>query len=204
VSEKTIGRLSQYRRILKELLDQSLGNVYSHELARRAGVSAAQVRRDLMVVGYSGNPHSGYEIVALIKSISNFLDDSQVQRVALIGVGSLGRAILSQFAGNGTRLQITAAFDTSGNASSSVVTGCRCRPIEELEQVVQGEGIKVGLIAVSSTEAQAAADRLIEVGVLSIVNLTPASIQVPDYVHVENLDITMSVERAAFYARQRD
>lgn len=204
VSEKTIGRLSQYRRILKDLQNHAMVNVYSHELARRARVSAAQVRRDLMVIGYSGNPHSGYEIIELIESISAFLDDPQVQKVALIGVGSLGKAILSHFAGNGNRLQISATFDLSETHVGGVVGGCRCHPIEELAQVAREENISVGLIAVSSADAQVAADHFIEAGVHSLVNVTPTALQVPDYVHVESLDITMSVERAAFYARHRE
>jgi len=57
VSRKTVGRLSLYRRLLDLLRDAGTMHVYSHQLAHLAGVSAAQVLRDFMAIGYSGSPN---------------------------------------------------------------------------------------------------------------------------------------------------
>ena len=74
VSRKTVSRMSRYRRLLQSLRDDGVENIYSHQLARHAVVSAAQVRRDLMAIGYSGSPNKGYDVAACIESISYFLD----------------------------------------------------------------------------------------------------------------------------------
>ena len=77
VSRKTVSRMSRYRRLLQSLRETGVESIYSHQLARHAVVSAAQVRRDLMVIGYSGSPNKGYDVTACIDSISHFLDGSR-------------------------------------------------------------------------------------------------------------------------------
>jgi len=110
VSEKTVRRLSLYRRLLGDLLAEGAQHVYSHQLAHRSGCSAAQVRRDLMVVGYSGSPGRGYEIAGLLESLREFLDAPGGQGVVLIGIGNLGKALLAYFAGRRPNLRIVAAL----------------------------------------------------------------------------------------------
>ncbi len=97
VSRKTVSRMSRYRRLLSSLRAEGVESIYSHQLARHAVVSAAQVRRDLMVIGYSGSPNKGYDVDACIASIGTFLDGAVSQEVALVGVGNLGRAVLAHF-----------------------------------------------------------------------------------------------------------
>ncbi|MBN2712484.1 MAG: redox-sensing transcriptional repressor Rex, partial [Planctomycetes bacterium] len=74
ISEKTLGRLCVYRRLLNNLKEEGIDAIYSHELADMAGGSAAQVRRDLMSIGYSGSPTKGYNIEELARSIGSFID----------------------------------------------------------------------------------------------------------------------------------
>ena len=105
-SEKTIGRLSLYRRLLDRLLGQAKTHVYSHQLAALAGGTAAQVRRDIMAVGYSGSPTRGYEIRELIRCIGSVLDDLHGEGATLVGVGNLGRAIMAYFSGRRPHLAI--------------------------------------------------------------------------------------------------
>ena len=90
-----MSRMSRYRRLLSSLRAEGVESIYSHQLARHAVVSAAQVRRDLMVIGYSGSPNRATTSDACIASIGTFLDGTARQEVALVGVGNLGRAVLS-------------------------------------------------------------------------------------------------------------
>ena len=90
VSRKTIARMSLYRRLLISLRDDGTSHVFSHQLAKLAGLTAAQVRRDFMAIGYSGSPTRGYEVGKCIESIGGFLDGPRRQDVALVGAGKLG------------------------------------------------------------------------------------------------------------------
>ncbi|HAU38656.1 MAG TPA: redox-sensing transcriptional repressor Rex [Phycisphaerales bacterium] len=203
VSEKTIGRLSLYRRLLYELRNAGEENLYSHQLAQMAGVTAAQVRRDLMSIGYSGSPTRGYDVRELGESIGRFLDSPTDQGVALVGVGNLGRAIMAFFAGRRPHLRIVAAFDTDPYKVNRVIQGVRCYSLEQMPQVVESEGIQVGILAVPAVAAQSAADTLVRAGVRGLLNFAPVPLRVPPDVYVEDIDMTMSLEKVAYFARQR-
>ncbi len=201
-SEKTIGRLSLYRRLLNRLLSEGVRSVYSHELARFAGGTAAQVRRDLMAVGSVGSPTRGYDVRDLIDHIGAFLDAPRPQGVALVGIGNLGRAIMAYFAGRRPRLSIVAAFDSDPSKIDRVIHGCRCYGIDSLAEVIGGNGISVGIITVPAREAQAVADSLVGAGVSGILNFAPVPLRVPPDVYVGDIDMTMSLEKVAYFARQ--
>ncbi|MFP4052670.1 MAG: redox-sensing transcriptional repressor Rex [Phycisphaerae bacterium] len=200
-SSRTIGRLSLYRRLLNNLLAERVENVYSHQLASMAGATAAQVRRDIMAIGYSGSPTRGYDVRQLIEAIGNFLDEPQLQGVAIVGIGNLGRALMSYFAGRRPKLAITAGFDVSPEKVGRVINGCRCYPLEELEAIVTEQGIKQAIIATPAEAAQEAADRLVRAGVRGILNFAPIPLRVRPDVYVEDLDMTMSLEKVAYFAR---
>lgn len=167
-----------------------------------AGVTAAQVRRDMMAVGYSGSPTRGYDVRALADSIGDFLDAPEGQGVALVGIGNLGRAIMAYFTGRRPRLSIIAAFDNDPTKIDRVIHGCRCYAFSELPEVVRSNKISIAILSVPSGEAQNVADVLVRAGVTGILNFAPMPVRVPPGVYVEDIDMTMSLEKVAFFARQ--
>lgn len=202
ISDRSIGRLSLYRRLLRDLLADGEQYIYSHQLAAMAGGTAAQVRRDIMAIGYTGSPVRGYDIEQLLQSIGNFLDASQTQNVALVGVGNLGRALLAYFVGRHATLSIVAAFDSDPGKANRVIHGCRCYPIDDLKEVAVANDIRLGIIAVPAAEAQSVSNLLCQAGVRGLLNFAPVRLWVPEHVYVENLDVTMSLEKVAYFARE--
>lgn len=201
--ERTIGRLSLYRRLLQQEWDRGVMNIFSHQLAAIAGVTAAQIRRDLTYIGYYGNPRLGYGVRELRESIESFLNPSGVERLALVGVGNLGRAILAYFSGRHRKLSIVAAFDNDATKIGRVIQGCRVYGMDELPEVVRENRIEAAIIAVPAPNAQAVADVLTTAGVTGILNFAPASLRVGRNVYVEHNDLTMAVEKVAYFARAR-
>lgn len=202
ISGMTIGRLSLYRRILTSLAKENASNIYSHQLAKLAGGTAAQVRRDVMSVGCAGSPTHGYNITDLTASISDFLDAPEGQRVALVGVGNLGRALLTYFNRRRPKLNVVACFDTAESKIGQVLASCPCYSMEELTGVIQRERVSVGVVTVPADDAQNVASRLCEAGVMGLLNFAPVRLNVPPGVHVENLDMSMSLEKVAYFARK--
>ena len=200
-SESAVGRLSLYRGILNRLMANGQESLYSHEMGALARVTPSQVRRDLMALGYSGSPAHGYEVRALEQSIGKFLDAPTVQNVVLIGVGNLGRAILTFFAGRRPNLKIVAAFDNDPHKVDRVICSCRCHPLEEMEGIVREQGIGLGIVAVPAEEAQSAADALVRLGVRGILNCAPVRLRMPDGVYVEDLNMAVSLDKVAYFAR---
>lgn len=201
VSPKTISRLSLYRRLLADCAAEQVDRVYSHELARCAHVSAAQVRRDIMPLGYSGTPNTGYDVQALIDNISEHIDAVGSQRVALVGVGNLGQALLSYFSiGRKSRMRVIAAFDIVPERTDRVFYGCRCYRVEKMSEIVQREQIAVGIIAVPAEAAQETAELLVAAGITGLLNFAPAPVKVPSHIFAENVDLAIKLETVAFFA----
>jgi redox-sensing transcriptional repressor len=202
ISKKTIERLILYRRILLSMDFESTEHIYSHNLANLANVTAAQVRRDLMVIGYSGTSIRGYEPKALLLALSEFLDTAQTTGVALVGLGDIGRAILHYFKGRRPKLEIQALFDIDPVKINKVYLGCRAYPIDEIPSIILEKRITVGIIAVPAFAAQDIANRLIGVGIRGILNYAPAQLDVPRGIVLENRDMMMAVEKVAYFTRQ--
>ncbi|MCP4374726.1 MAG: redox-sensing transcriptional repressor Rex [bacterium] len=201
VSEKTIGRLSLYRRLLSGLAVEQRQSIYSRELATLAGGTAPQVRRDLMSIGYSGSPSKGYVISDLIDSINNFMDNPDSTRAAVIGAGNLGRAILAYFEDRRPKLKIVAAFDNDPNKTGSDVCNCPCYDIANIKKIVKKLDISLGVITVPADTAQEVGNKLVDAGVMGILNFAPIRLQLPDNVYVERVDLTMSAEKVAYFVQ---
>lgn len=200
-SEKIIERLSLYRRVLSQLHDESATVVFSHQLAAPADVTPAQVRRDIMQLGCSGIPHAGYKIAHLLTAIEDVLDAPESQRAVLVGVGHLGLALLNYFSERWRKLRIHAAFDVDPSKGNTIIRGCPCYPFEELYARVRAWNIGIGILTVPADQAQAVADIVCKAGVTGLLNFAPVRLTAPDGVYVENVDLTTSFEKVAYYAR---
>jgi redox-sensing transcriptional repressor len=197
----TLGRLSLYRRLLIEQLAAGARQIYSHQLAGLAVSTAAQVRRDLMTIGFTGSPRKGYAIQELVDAVNAVLARSVDTSVALVGVGNLGRAILAYY-GNRQPIRFAAAFDRAPEKTGRILHGCRCYAVEALADVIARENIHVGVIAVPASEAQAVADQLVLAGVKGILNFAPVRLRVPAGLYVENVDLMMALDKVAYYAHE--
>jgi redox-sensing transcriptional repressor len=202
ISGKTIERLAMYRRLLSGLMEKGLEHFYSHQLAEFTGNTAAQVRRDIMVTGYTANARRGYAIDELIKRIDATLSVPETQKIALVGIGNLGRAILSYFNNQHSALSIVAAFDTDESRVNRVIAGCRAYPLRELRERVASEGITLGIITVPGQHAQQVAEALASAGITGILNFAPVPLNLPDSVYTERIDITTAIEKVAYFANE--
>jgi redox-sensing transcriptional repressor len=203
ISEKTIERLSLYRRVLNTLRDQGKEFVCSHELAEKCQGSSAQVRRDFMTLGCVGRRSRGYNVNELIGCIGAFLDAPSGETVALVGVGNLGRALLDYLVGRRPNLAIKAAFDTDPRKFNRTFSGCPCYPMQSLEEVVLFHHIHTAIIAVPAAHAQEVAGQLCAVGIRGLLNFAPVRLDVPEDVFVEDMDISAALEKTAYFARAR-
>jgi len=198
---KTIERLSQYRRALLMVHASGKTHIFSHEIAKIIHITAVQVRRDIMLIGYTGTLRKGYNVKELIDLIGTIIDSEAMIKVCVIGVGNLGRAIINYFSGKRTKLSIVAVFDSNADKVGKKYSGIICHDIAILNQVVKQECIKVGIITVPADQAQITADSLVKAGIKGILNYAPKSVLVPRDVHLEEYDMITSLEKVAFYVK---
>lgn len=200
IPSRCVERLSIYRRALLQDRCVAGPSVFSHQLAFACRLTAAQVRRDLMLIGYSGSPTSGYEVKRLLSSISTLLDPPQMREVAIVGMGHLGRAIAAYLANRLPKIRLSAGFDVNPDKIDATFSGVRCYPVQKMAEVMAERKIGIGILTVPSEAAQVAAEQLVHAGVTGILNFAPVCLHIAKRVHVENIDMTVALEKVAFFA----
>ncbi len=198
-----VERLCTYRRLLTDLAREGTLRVFSHNLAALEGATAAQVRRDLMTIGYSGSPARGYDVEGLLAHIDALFTPARAMRTIIVGMGRLGGALAAYFAGREGEHQIVATFDVDPQRTGRVVHGCHCYPMSELEDRLEREPATVAVIAVPAENAQEVADRLLKAGVVGLLNFAPVRLRVPPEIFVEHIDISVSLNKVAFFGAAR-
>ena len=202
VPEVVVTRLPQYIRVLNNLLAEGIQVANSQQLGEKLQVTPAQIRKDLSYFGRFGKQGRGYSVRHLLDELKQILGLNSHWDVVVIGVGRLGKAILSYpgFTPDGFRL--VAALDNDPALVGQHVEGLVVRPIEELDQVVQQLRIGIAIVAVPSSHTQEVIDRLVDCGVLAILNYAPITAQVPEGVIVRNIDPVLSLQSMTYYLAQ--
>lgn len=202
--EKTVERLSEYRRTLFECLAKGKTHIYSHELAGLHNITAVQVRRDLMLIGYSSMKKIGYDAQELIEVIGKLIDHPQGLNVAVIGMGNLGRAVTTYFTGKRAKLNVVATFDVDENKVNRVISGVKCYHIRDISKVVNQDKISIAIIASPPDTAVAIAEMVVIAGIKGILNFTTTPLSVPANVYLEEYDMITSMEKVAYFVKEVD
>ncbi len=202
--QKSIERLSQYRRILLNNLKKGKEHIYSHELASQLHFTPVQVRRDIMLIGYTGTQRKGYVIKALINRIGEILDGDSQSNAIIIGMGNLGKAITSYFNGKRTKIEIAAAFDSDEQKINRVISNVRCYHISTLKEKMDELNISIAIMTLAPEAAQEVADQLVLNNIKGILNFTSIPINIPDHIYVENYDMVTSMEKVAYFVNHNE
>lgn len=201
IPEKTIERLSEYRRTLIKCHAQGITHVFSHVLAGMHGITAVQVRRDLMLIGFSSDTKKGYDVKVLIDFINNILYSEQPMNMAIIGMGHLGQAVTKYFNGKGLKLSITAAFDVDERKVGTTIDNIPCYHIDEFENRVEEHDISIVIVTSPTSAAATLVIPIINAGIKGVLNFTSAPLNFPQGIVVENYDITTLLEKVAYFVK---
>lgn len=199
--EKTIERLSKYRRVLITLNYNQKGYIYSHELANLIHITPEQVRRDMMLIGYSGTLRRGYEVNQLIEKINSIIDGNTLQNVALVGIGNLGRAMLNYLKDKNRYLKIIACFDNDQNKIGKMCCGIPCYSINDASTHIKELKINIAILTVPTTAAIEVSEILIKASIKGILNFTTIPLKVPSNIYLEEYDMITSLEKVAYFTQ---
>ncbi len=197
----TVERLSLFRRVLLNYPVDKKPFIYSHQLAHLLKINPAHVRRDLMLIGFSGDVHKGYEISKLIKEIGKAIDCTHILEVAFVGIGDLGRTVAEYFNHKDTKLKIAATFRLNKEPTSQF-PDVKCYNISRMKEIIRKEKIELCVIAVPADFAKDISKAVIDSGVRGILNFTSVHLQVPDNIYIENYDMISKLEKLAYFTRK--
>ena len=203
IPEATVNRLPVYLRALYALADRGIATVSSEELAAAAGVNSAKLRKDLSHLGSYGTRGVGYDVEYLVYQVSRELGLTQNWPVIIVGAGNLGHALANYggFASRGFR--VAAIFDSDPLTVGTRIASQVVRHADEIESVIAGHGVSIGVIATPAAAAQAVCERLVAAGVTSILNFAPVVLIVPPGVDVRKVDLSIELQILAFHAQRR-
>jgi len=194
-----IGRLPVYLRALQRMAENGMKTTSSQELGERVGISAAQIRKDVSQFGEFGKQGTGYSISFLIDKLREILNVNRMWDVAIIGAGDMGHA-LARYQGFTNRgFRVVMIFDNDPAKIGQKVGDFTIEDIAKLVDRIRSAKIKMAMITVPASAAQAVADKLIQAGVKAILNYAPISINVPDNVHVQHIDPATHLQRMTYY-----
>ena len=203
VPPAVVNRLSMYLRELQHLIGDSKETTSSSQLGRRLGFTDAQVRKDLAHFGHFGHPGIGYRCDELVGAIRKILGTDREWRVALVGVGNLGRALLGYRGFHRQGFRLVAAFDTDSAIVGTEVEGVPIHEFSELAEIVSREQVELGLVAVPASDAQDVADQLVAAGVGGVLNFAPVTLTVPEGVSKVGVDLARELEQVTFAVANR-
>ena len=192
-----------YLRELQHLIGDGNETTSSSQLGRQLGFTDAQVRKDLAHFGHFGHPGIGYRCDELVGAIRKILGTDREWRVALVGVGNLGLALLGYRGFLRQGFRIVAAFDTDPSKAGSKIDGVPVHALSQLSEVISKERVELGLVAVPASDAQNVADQLVAAGVGGILNFAPVTLKVPDGVSKVGVDLARELEQVTFAVANR-
>ena len=197
--EVVVARLPLYVRILTRLIQEGAEVVSSQQLGEKLQVTPAQIRKDLSYFGRFGKQGRGYSVIHLLERLKLILGLNSFWNVAVVGVGRLGRAILSYPGFTPDGFHIVAAFDSNSDVVGETIAGLTVSSLEQLDEIVSSKKISIAIVAVPTEHTQGVVDRLVACGVRAVLNYAPISPQVREGVRVRNIGPVFSLQSMTYY-----
>ncbi|MBF8266909.1 MAG: redox-sensing transcriptional repressor Rex [Dehalococcoidia bacterium] len=194
-------RLPQYVRALAELLRRDVPVVSSEQLGAQLQVTAAQIRKDLSYFGRFGKQGRGYPVRYLLEELRQVLGLERRWNACLVGVGRLGRAIISYPGFTPEGFYIIAAFEENPRQVGQKLGALVIQPVSELKETIKERDIHIGIVAVPADQAQGVIDQLVRCGIGAILNYAPIGPQVPPGVRVRNIDPILALQSMTYYLK---
>ncbi len=200
IIKKNIKRLLLYRLCLIKFREMGLKKIYSYSLGKEAGITAEQIRKDFSHFKIKGRKKGGYDVDELIDRLNIIFKRNELQKVIIIGIGNIGRALSNYVCGfNERRQYIMAGFDVDP-VKTRKVYDIPVYPINMLEEFIRNNRVKIAIISVPSISAQEVCNRLVHAGIKGIMNFAPVILQVPTDVIVNNINLCDELESVIFTA----
>ncbi|WP_062051007.1 redox-sensing transcriptional repressor Rex [Bacillus sp. JCM 19034] len=200
IPQATAKRLPLYYRFLENLQSSGKQRVSSTELSEAVKVDSATIRRDFSYFGALGKKGYGYNVNYLLSFFRKTLDQDEVTKVMLVGVGNLGTAFLHYNFSKNNNTQIVTAFDVDASKIGTEVGGVTIRHLDEMKNIDPNE-ISVAILTVPVSVAQKMADQLVEIGIQGILNFTPARLDVPSSVRVHHIDLSVELQALVYFLK---
>ena len=204
IPRATAKRLSLYYRIFKRFHAEKIEKANSKQIAEAIGIDSATVRRDFSYFGELGRRGFGYDVTKLMNFFAELLNDNAITKVALVGVGNMGRALLDYRFHERNKMRIVMAFDTDDNelVGTESKDGIPIYGISQLQEKLGAEGVQTAILTVPSVRAQEVASTLVDAGIKGILSFSPVKLTLPKDVVVQYVDLTSELQTLLYFMKK--
>lgn len=203
LNRKCIIRISRYKNALNRLKALGFVKVFSGNLADAAGVTSSQVRKDFSLFGITGNRRGGYRVDELISNIHEILGKNEQQKVVIVGVGNIGKALLRYKGFESGGIKVAAAFDIDPSKYSRTYE-IPVLPLEDFRPFVQEHDIKIGILSVPEVAAHHVSEIMISAGIKGILNFAPIQLRSASDVVISNINLEVELENLIYFINVQD
>lgn len=202
-NKNIIIRLSRYKNALVRFKYMGLLKVFSDNLADSIGVTPSVVRKDFSLFELSGNKRGGYNVDDLLEKLNHILNKNEIQKVIIVGAGKLGTALLKYKGFEKEGIHIVASFDTDPSRQTKD-SEIPIMPLEEMNDFVAKNNIKIGIIAVPEMVAQQVSDMMAGAGVKGILNFAPIRLRPVGDCIISNVNLEVELENLIYFVKTMD
>lgn len=201
IPRATLKRLPLYYRFVSSLKSKGIDRVNSKAISDALQIDSATIRRDFSYFGELGKKGYGYNIDSLLDFFKSELSESDMIKIAIVGVGNLGKALLTYNFSIHDDMTITEAFDVKEDVIGQKIGNVIVKDNDELITTLKKEEIDVVILTTPERVAQKVADELVRAGVKGILNFTPGRINTPSDVQVHQIDLGIELQSLLFFMK---
>ncbi|HCU7098462.1 TPA: redox-sensing transcriptional repressor Rex [Staphylococcus aureus] len=201
IPRATLKRLPLYYRFVSSLKSKGIDRVNSKAISDALQIDSATIRRDFSYFGELGKKGYGYNIDSLLDFFKSELSESDMIKIAIVGVGNLGKALLTYNFSIHDDMTITEAFDVKEDVIGQKIENVIVKDNDELITTLKKEEIDVVILTTPERVAQKVADELVQAGVKGILNFTPGRINTPSDVQVHQIDLGIELQSLLFFMK---
>lgn len=187
--EPTLRRMPWYLAYIEILKATGVQTVSTTLISRALNVDSSQIAKDLSFLNIKGKTRIGYKIDELAEALREFLGFARQHRAIMVGVGSLGAALLQDKGLSKYGLTIVAGFDVDQALIDTSIGDVPVYSIEQMEEVRRRTEASIGILAVPARRAQEMADVMVGTGIKAIWNFTPYRVRVAEGIVMANTSI---------------
>ncbi|HEK6953418.1 TPA: redox-sensing transcriptional repressor Rex [Staphylococcus aureus] len=201
IPRATLKRLPLYYRFVSSLKSKGIDRVNSKAISDALQIDSATIRRDFSYFGELGKKGYGYNIESLLDFFKSELSESDMIKIAIVGVGNLGKALLTYNFSIHDDMTITEAFDVKEDVIGQKIGNVIVKDNDELVTTLKKEEIDVVILTTPERVAQKVTDELVQAGVKGILNFTPGRINTPSDVQVHQIDLGIELQSLLFFMK---
>jgi len=197
ISKATSKRYPVYLKALRKLSSEGINRVMSSELAEYIDIKPTTIRRDFSLIGQLGKQGYGYDVNELIEIFSKELGEDYDEKIILIGVGRLGKAILNYNNWSHVAGEIVCAFDNQPEKRSK--EDKVNVPVYHIDDVAKKmpKGCEIAILCIPGG-AQEIVNQLHDLGVKGIVNFTREHFILPEGMIKTDVDVVSTIQELLF------